>query len=479
MRDKTDLIFMLVLALFLCVAGSGCTGDDDDSADDDSTDDDSTDDDASDDDVSDDDSADDDSADDDTEGPPIPPCDGGWGYVDEAAAGDYIHVRTPADGGDDTGTGTASSPMATLEAAQALSREEGNSKLLCVGSGDYETSLLVLGDAGNDQTDDGLTIVGCGSSGAEATRLVAATDSSWIIKINTAQGVELQHFATEGGRRAIWVWGGANVGILDLVVQLSTRLGTIFGGWDTIVVADGLVIEDTIAETDDEGVEFGYGLSVHDADVTITNGSITGSTKAGMLINGGYVTMTSVDIDGTQADYLGYKGRGIQAQNDAMVVMDDCEIGATSPNQDAGIYAQGALWFQMDNSMVDGTAMGALPGESCGGDDCPGEGVVISQGALGEDPANFMAFLDNNVITNSARAGILVDSVATELNGNEALSTNGMFDGASSIYLQGALEDINGTYVITGTDLPNANELAEGAALATNIDLVEVDDLLN
>ena len=464
-RLMITLIFALATGLICC----GCPGDDDD---------DTADDDTADDDTADDDSADDDSADDDTEGPPIPPCNGGWGdYVAEADADQYIHVRTPEDGGDDTGSGTASSPLATLDAALAMSREEGNSKLICVGSGDFEdTSLLLLTDAGNDQTDDGLAIIGCGASGVDETRFVAASDSSWVIKVNAAQGVELQHFATEGGRRAIWVWGGATTGMLDIVVQVSTRLGVIIGGWDTFVAAEGLVIEDTIPEIDDEGIEYGYGLSIQDAEVTLTDSSVSGSTKVGVLVNGGYVTISELTVDDTAADYNNYMGRGIQVQNDAMAVFDHCYVGVNGPNRDAGVFAQGALWMQMDFSEVHGTAEGVLPGETCLNLDCPGEGIVVSQGGLGEDPANFMAFLDENVVTSAFRAGILIDSVANDLNGN-TLTDNGKTEGDVSIFFQGALDDINGDSVIAGTD--PYNELSEGAELATNINLIEIDDLVD
>ena len=437
------------LLIYLCclsLAFIACQGDDDDSADDDDS-------------VDDDDSADDDDSGDDT-----PPCgDGGWGEIGDPD--NALHVRD--DGSDDTGDGSMSAPFASLLAAIAASRESGASKLIAVGPGTFETNVQLWQDAGSGATDDGLVIEGCGADETVLDGGTAATATDPVIFVTDAQDVRLAGFATEGGHRALWIWNEADVTIELVDVRHSARLGIIIGGWDCFASLDHVTVSDTVVETDG-GVEYGYGISVQDATVEMTDVAISGSTMVGLLVDVGIVTATRLAIDGTAATSDGYLGRGMQIQNDAFVDVRDSDIGVLAPNSDAGIFAQAPYALYVDNTDIDGTATGELFGESCAGTECPGEGIVVTQGDLGQDPSSFNAYLTNNTITNCTRAGVVIDSVAADLAGNTADDSNGYNDGTSSIYMQG-------NYVLTGLQDPPPIEEASPRPLY--LELVSSDDL--
>ena len=462
-RSSPFLVLSLGWTLIVAV---GCG--ENDPSDDDASDDDASDDDASDDDVVDDDSADDPDA-------PVLPCDSGtsWGYIDADLTDEYLHVRTPDQGGDDSaGDGSASAPLATLDAALTQSRIKGQPKLLCVGEGVFDAQLDIGNPSQPEGTDDGFGLVGCG---VDQTSLMAADDGQSVIQVSGAQGIELSHFSTDGGRRAIQVFQGSSTGILDVVVREAGRLGVIFSGWDSIVSAEWLVVEDTRAESMAGGLAFGYGIAVQEAEVELTDCSVSGSTKVGILVDFADVAMTNVSVDGTSPDQAGNWGRGIQVQNASILVMDGCAIGTLEGNREAGVFSQASLWMEMNNTAIDATGAGMLPGAPCSGTDCPGEGLVVTQGQLGEDPAGYLAFLEGNIVTNSTRAGILVDSVSAQLDNNVAGADNGLHDGGTSIYAQGDLYDAQGSYVLGGVDTPII--LDDASALVTNDSQIEPDEL--
>ena len=440
-----------ILALcLLCLLLISCSTEDDDVADDDTGDDD----------VADDDSAGDD---DDAE----PPCDGeSWGQISDPQ--NAVHVR--ADGSDDTGDGSPSAPFANLQAALEASRELDAPKNIAVGPGTFVTNIQVRHDAGDEMTDDGLVIEGCGPDETilEGGGGEAAVDS--VILVAGALDVRLAGFGTMGGRRAIWVWSGSATSIHQVDVRNSVRLGIIIGGWDSFASLDTVNVIDTVVETDNYGVEYGYGISIQDATAEFNDVHISGSTKVGMLVDMGILTSTGITVDGTAPDSNGFLGRGIQAQNWAYADFIGGDIGLAAANNDAGIFAQAAHALYVNDMFIEGTTTGNLLDETCADFDCPGEGIVVTQGSLGEDPANYPAEMNGNTITNCSRAGILVDGVAVDLNDNVADGSNLYNVDGNSIYLQG-------DYVMTGNQSPSPVEQAMRSPLY--LELVEIDDLID
>jgi hypothetical protein len=460
----------LLYLSILCLAFAGCPADDDDAADDDAGDDDSGDDDSGDDDsAGDDDSGDDDVAD--------PPCAGGttWGEISDPQ--NAIHVR--ADGSDDKGTGSGSAPFASLQAALEASRQPGAPKNIAVGPGTFETNVLVRHDAGPKMTDDDLAIEGCGTAETILEGGGGQYSSEPVILVAAAQNVRLAGFTTEGGRRAIWIWSGATTQIELVDVRNSVRLGIIIGGWDSIAGLTDVNVIDTVTEVSARGIEYGYGISVQDGTAIFERVSISGSTKAGLLVDFGTVTATDLDVDGTGADSDGYQGRAVQAQNWAMLTMEGGHIGENELNQDAGIFAQAALYLDLDTVTVHGTDSGALDGEACDPllYECPGEGIVVTQGGLGEDPANYQAYLTDNTVMNSSRAGIIIESVVTDLSGNNT-ANNEMMNGKNSIYVQGDLLDGLGNSILTGDQALDAAVQDQDPSPLNRV-LVDIDDLID
>ena len=441
------LFSTLILAFSLLFLA--CNGDDDDSVDDD------------------------DSADDDDTYDETPPCAGEtWGLITDPE--NAIHVR--ADGSDD-GDGSMRLPLASLQAALELSREREQYKYIAVGPGTFVTNIAVRQDAGEDMTDDGLVIEGCGVDGTILAGGTGEHELDSIILVSEAQDVRLAGFSTEGGRRALWFWAGATVELDQADVRNSVRLGIIIGGRDSIVTLTDVSVHDTVEEIDEFGVEYGYGISIQDATTELTDVQVTGSHKAGILVDWGEATFNDVSVDGTVADYQGYLGRGIQAQNYARVTMNGGEIGGGAANRDAGFFAQATLYLDLNGVAVHGTTAGNLLEESCTGDDCPGEGIVVTQGGLGEDPAGYLAFMTDNTVTGCDRAGILIDSVKTDLSGNVAGADNGFNDAGNSIFVQGDIVDGFGDSILTGDQDPPPAELAEPRTLY--LEVVETDDLLD
>jgi hypothetical protein len=427
--------------------------------------------------VDDDDVADDDDTGDDDTSDAIPPCSGGtWGSISDPDRS--IHVR--ADGSDETGDGSATAPLATLATALLATRELEEDKRIAVGPGVFDANLSVLAMTVNadneDASDTGLVIEGCST---EETALVPVDESLPVIKVTAAQDIQLAGFSIDGGRRALWIWGGATATVDFVTVRNSTRLGVIFGGWHTIVTASNLVVEDTQQEVDALDVEYGYGISIQDADVEIVDSSVSNSRRVGILIDFAQVALDNVTVDGTQASSDGALGRGIQVQDFSTLELYNSEIGASVANSDAGVFSQTSLWLQIENVGVHGTGVAELPPgeEACSGEGCPGDGIVINQAGEINDPAFYTNNLYDNTVAGSARAGIIVDSVAAEIDGNTAGGDNGVVDGVTgeSIFVQGDLIDDDGQYVIEGGD--SAAERADSFQL--NLDGIETDQLLD
>ncbi len=460
-RFSTALALGLLLAL-----GCGGEGDDDSAAGDD---------DVADDDVADDDTTADDDDDDSAE-PVLPPCaGGGWGAISDPDIS--IHVR--ADGSDDTGDGTAGNPLATLDAALRMSRDRQDDKRIAVGPGVFPASLAIQADVldslGDPATDSGLGIEGCGES---ETSLLALSADEPVVKVDEAEDVRLSGITLDGGRRALWVWSGAVVDIDFVAVENATRVGIIFGGWETIVSASNLSVSDTLPEVDGSGVEYGYGIAIQGAQVDLTDASVSGSHRIGILIDGAAATLERVSVDGTQPGSDGSLGRGIQIQNVSQALLSDLEIGAIEPNSDAGVFSQASLLLQLENTHVVATSSSALEvdGNPCGGEECPGDGIVINQRGEEDDPALYSHILLDNVVEGTARAGILVESVVAELDGNST-SGCGVVDGVTngSIFVQGDLDTDGGDHVISGPD-PVAERVD---AFPLNNQVVETDEFVD
>lgn len=370
-----------------------------------------------------------------------PPCgDGTWGAI--TAPDDAIHVRAD---GDDAGDGTAEAPLATLAAALDLFRSTG--RPLALGPGEYEAGLSLDHDR-----DDGFVLEGCGPG--EVT-LLPADPSSAVLQVTEATSIRLAGFSTSGGRRALFLWSGAEVELADVQVVDATRLGILIDGSDTIVAMSDVEVHDVVAEGD-----VGFGVQLTDGVLTMDGGGVWGATGAGVLVATGQITLTDVAVSDTLPLAGGTFGRGLQLQRQAWGAVSG---GSFDGNADAGIFAADSYPVEIAATVVSSTAAGTV--SSTG--EATGDGIVVCQVEENLDPATVAVTISTTTVTGSARAGILLSAVSATLDGNTTAG-NGLGDDDGSIFVQ---DDA----VATGTD--TVTELAAADALAVERAMVTPDDL--
>jgi len=445
---RMDRILLFSAIFGLLTLGPGCPDepDDDDSV--------LSDDDASDDDMSDD--------DDDTTDDPVPPCAGeSWGAIAPDGVEDAIHVR---EDGSDGGDGSMESPLLTLAAAVTMARERDPwDRRIAVGPGTFLANLDLEGDDLDGKGDNGLVIEGCG---IDETIVEAADGAQPVLRATEAYDLRLAGMTLHGGRRTLWFWGGATAEVESVLVEGGQRQGIIIEGGDTILPGEptttvdlyGVEIHD-IATESGLGGEYGYGLYVASANVTMSGGGVKNCGVIGIYGHQAELTLTGVSVTGTRPDSTGYLGRGIHLQELSEAVLTSCTI---EDNGDAGLFSLRSLWIQLTDLAVDATVAADLPGDP----EQSGDGIVLSAGENPPDPAQLICMLEDNEVTGSARSGILIEGVSADLQGNKAGADNGLSVGGVAILVQG-------DSIITGPDA----WAAPPADLAVFRDSIATDDL--
>jgi hypothetical protein len=382
-----------------------------------------------------------------------PPCgDGTWGAITDPELA--VHVR--ADGSDD-GDGSLAAPLATVEAALALTRARTEDKRIAVGPGTFPTNVTLASDLGDGTTDDGTAIQGCSSA---ETILEAAESSEPVVRVSGAAGVAVEGLCSRGGTRGIMVWSAASVTLSAVVVDGARGAGLVVNGNGTAATLTDVEVWGTEPFS---GGGNGYGIAMQEgALVSMTGGGAWENTGVGILVSDvEEVSFDGIVVEGTQPDDDGYYGRGLQVQDFALSVSI---VGSTfSGNHDAGIFALTALSLALEGSTVEGTLAGALP-ES---EDDSGDGVVITRGEDNLKPSDYVATLDGNTVTGSDRAGIVLDGVFATVSGN-ALSDNGFSLDGTSIVSQGPA-DVHGDDTVAA--------LSEESALSLNLEPMAAVDL--
>lgn len=350
------------------------------------------------------------------------PCASGWGAITDT---DAVHVRAD---GDDAGDGTIDAPVATLDAALVIVRA-GGPKRIAVGPGTFPTSLSLAHDLGAGVSDDGLAIQGCSP---EETTFEASDPEAPVLKATAVEGLTLAGFATSGGRRAIWLWQGADVAMSDVTIRGAERLGLCMDGSITALTAENLSVTDTVS---DDGA-FGYGISVQGSTIAMTGGEVSGSQGVGIFADFAVVDLDGVTVSGTTADTDGRFGRGVQLQGLTAGTLTNLVL---SDNRDAALYASQALDTTVSGLTISSTSAITLDSGSTTGD-----GIVITQGDAGEDPATYQVTVEDNHIAGSSRAAIVLEGVTAAVSGNVATDNGYSVDGTSIVAQDGA--------VVSGSD---------------------------
>lgn len=321
-----------------------------------------------------------------------PPCaDGGWGAIGDPA--DTIHVQA---GGDDTNDGSAQAPLLTVSAAIDAARD--GTPRIGIGPGSFEAALDLL------ETDGGLVVVGCSP---EETILVPEVEGEPQIKVTAALDVEIGSLTLSGGDRGLWVWGGAAASASHVVIDDGQWSGFVVDGPFTL-----LDLEDvSVTGTRSVGGVGGYGGEIDGAVVTWTGGGAWGNTAVGVVVSGetADLQLSNVEIADTLPADDGAFGRGVQVQEYASARLSDTVL---SNNHDAGLFSLLGDDLVLERVTVDQTAGGAVGGD----------GIVVTgvdAGGRQLDPATFVVTLDDNVVTDPARAGIVLERVTATVSGNQ------------------------------------------------------------
>ncbi len=395
--------------------------------------------------------------------PPFPtegPCaDAGWGYVSNAEAA--IHVRS--DGDDEQGTGSVDAPFLTLQAALDEVRKS-ESSAIALGPGEFDAFLdLNLVVPGSEASDNGLFLEGCGP---EETVLLAADEDEPLLRIKGATDVRLAGFAMEGGTRALWIWGEAQVVVQSVTIDRSARVGVSITQPGTVVDLADVHITDVKKVSGATGVSVGYGIGVTDATANLSECSISGATTVGILGAGASLSLTGVTVQDTLQDDNEQFGRGIQLQKGegpSNAELVNCNL---LDNADAALFSNLSSSVSMDGLIVENVAAAEL---GLTGDDSSGDGVVISgvEDGSNYDPAAFQASLLNSEIRGSARAGALFER-ATVVMSDMVFENNGIWSTTGVHAVSQDLAEISGTSEIL--------DLGTSPLLVNRV-LVEVDQL--
>jgi hypothetical protein len=337
--------------------------------------------------------------------PAIESCgDGSTGFIEQPELA--VHVWA---GAEPDGDGSWGHPFQDLFSALEATRLLDADKRVAVWGGSYSENLRLSSHNGDDAT----LIQGCGPDEV----IIEADDSDLpVIAVSQAQDVILEGLSTRGGRRDIQVWGDAVVSLRNLRSEDSVEAGVVIHGGATVADLVDVEVVNPIPGADG----LGYGISIQEGAIaTISGGSVSGATAVGVLVDDAtQVAISDLLVSGTLTDSDGYYGHGLQVQADTVLV----SVAASSfeDNQGAGVFVLQGLGFEMSSSFVSSTAAAGIPESS----ETTGDGVVISRGEGNIDPATFAAVLEDNTITGSVRAGLLLDGVTATIEGN-TLSGNG------------------------------------------------------
>jgi hypothetical protein len=202
------------------------------------------------------------------------------------------------------------------------------------------------------------------------------------------------------------------------------------------VVADGpattlSLVDVEILDSQTEDGSYGYGISITEATTTLTDVTVSGASTVGVLISAADVQASNLRIEDVSPDEDDALGVGLWVQEGSVLSIEGCDIQDTLV---AGIRLVETYEADIEGCTIDTVAMGV----SVSGVEM-GDGIVATQStdAHNYDPATFAHSLVDNTVTGAARAGILLDGISAELEGNQAGDDNGYSIDGVSIFAQG------------------------------------------
>lgn len=335
-----------------------------------------------------------------------PPCaDGTWGFIDPDAPA--IHVSDAAAAG---GDGSPEAPFDALDSALAAAAESGLDRI-ALWPGTYSGRLIFESDQ------SGFVLHGC--SAAEVW--VRSSDSELPgLLVSGATGVDLAGFTVDGGALGIWFKSDGSGRVEGVMVEDADLAGIVIDGSEKLAVVD-LV---------DMGIRAsGFGLVVGGGTVTVDGLGVQDSDTVGVLVHGSDAVVELRDLVVQEvAPVDGRFGRGIQVQEFARVtITGDSLVRDVS---DAGLFVHFAS-VMVEGLEIELVAANDLEGGSSG------DGVVLSAYEEGAsyDPLDFPSSLAGLAVSGFVRAGIYVENVEGQLDGNTVTKGSAA---CSICYLEGS-----------------------------------------
>lgn len=157
-----------------------------------------------------------------------------------------------------------------------------------------------------------------------------------VVSVTSATGVRLSGFGIDGGEQALRVWNGASASVDYVAIINSTLVGVIIGGWDTIVSASNLAVEDTLPDAAGIG---GRGIEVQSgATLVAEDCRVERSTSIGILVGseGTQVELTDVVVLKTRRGTEMSVGIGLHCESGGQVAAADLVVQQT---EGLGLFA--------------------------------------------------------------------------------------------------------------------------------------------
>lgn len=356
------------------------------------------------------------------------PCAGeGWGQLHRAPRG--VHVRVS--GSDSGGDGSWSAPYATIERAWEDILDDslwpGHSpRRLVVGPGEFTANL----DAYTGQglfPNQKIVISGCS---ADETTLRSGDDTDSVLHVAGARKIEASGLTLSGGTRAVRVEDGGRLVMRDARVEGSRLVGAFVHDEGSELFLHDTEIRDTVVES-----WRGWGVAVLDGRLEMTRGGVYASTEIGIFGDHADIVLTDVEVVDTQvSNRIVRLGRALHLQNQSTLEVDG---GWFQNSWDAGIFLLDVGSATVNNIVIDVTSAGVVIDIPSAG--VTGDAIVVKGG---QDVS-----LYDNLLTDSDRAALLVDSADVWASGNTGgwkyVQRGGQVtgeDGEEAVFLESPLQ---------------------------------------
>lgn len=324
---------------------------------------------------------------------------------------------------------------------------------IAVGPGRFPTRLRLEDSISESPLD--VAIEGCSAS---ETRLVARSSRSAVARVS-GHSLSLDGLKVQGGTNPLQAHASAKLSLEDAVVLQGKTSGVLATSDAEVSVLRSEILD---PRADDAGV--GHGLTLTSgAKGTLVDSRVLRAIQAGVFVDAAELDLRRSEVSYTTSKGDTLIGRGVHAQNGAILRLTESLFIA---NENAAVFGVDLQSFIADGLIIDITGAGVWsPGldrliidiTGAGFTDPgrrTGDGIVL----VGKPTSRFESVLVDNIVENSKRAAVILDSVEASLDGNLALQ-NGLLVDGSSLFSQGKSD-------VSGADEPLVVHLNPSEALA-------------